>query len=69
MEIINFVRGNSVSIEFSVQDVVDMGSTVLKGNVARRTIKGEMTFALRVSFPYDGQPNYAPEKTSKTIIL
>jgi hypothetical protein len=57
-------RGNAVAMELSVQDVVNMASTVLKGDVASQTIKGEMTFALRVSFPLNGQLNYAPKKVS-----
>jgi hypothetical protein len=35
------------------------GDPSLKGNFASQTIKGEMTFALRVSFPLNGQLNYA----------
>ncbi len=42
MEIINFVPGNALTMELSRQDVVDMASTVLKGNVASQIIKGEM---------------------------
>jgi hypothetical protein len=63
VEIINSVRGNAVTIELSVQNVADMSSTVLKRNVARQTIRGEMIAIMRQCKPDISAPLIVPKGT------